>query len=86
MKLKSLEELEDFEEIRHGVLAFAWAMEQTLRFNDHKGGWGKMKPSEIMSRIEGEFEEMRTSNDNEEAAMESIDIANFCMMFYDNFA
>ena len=73
--------------LRPEVLTFAEAMEKKLKYNDDKGGWQWMSLGEIAERIDDELEELTYALDNGKrgsAADEAVDVANFCMMFFDN--
>lgn len=86
--------------LRPEVKAFAEAMERTLRENDHKGGWRYCELDYFMSRLGEERMELsramrpifKTLDKNDEiypeeiepAQHEAVDIANYCMMLWDN--
>ena len=84
--------------LRKEVQEFAEAMESTLLDNDHKGGWDDCDLIWLFERVEQEVEELRTalfvagaeeSNILKDKYIEDIkkectDVANFCMMVYDN--
>ena len=79
------------DKVRPEVMRFAEAMEKVLQKNDFKGGWDEMSLGEIFDRIEVEFKEAGDAWDSvkkrehyEKVSLELIDVANFCMMFYDN--
>lgn len=76
---------------RTEVLIFSEAMERVLRKNDHKGGWGEMSLGEIFDRVQEEFQEAEDAWESvkkrehyEKVSEELVDVANFCMMFYNN--
>lgn len=83
--------------LRPCVQKFANQMELVLRENDHKNGWDVMCAYELLGRISEERDELLRAidkfyeNDNETGNLrekmldEAIDIANFCMMIYDNY-
>jgi NTP pyrophosphatase (non-canonical NTP hydrolase) len=77
-------------EIRPEVLAFAQAMENVLRQNDYKGGWKDNDRKNIvylMRRLYqeiGEVEVALQDEDNVQTRRELVDVANFCMMLWDN--
>jgi len=75
---------------RPAVMRFAEAMERVLQKNDYKGGWDECKLSYLIDRIKGEYGEARekwdmvkSREDYGGVAEELIDVANFCMMFWD---
>jgi NTP pyrophosphatase (non-canonical NTP hydrolase) len=80
--------------IRPSVLKFAMAMEQELRANDYKGGWGDCSPRFLLQRMNEEADEVRhalddglargwTREDSERIRKEAADVANFAMMIAD---
>ena len=77
-------------ELRTEVLLFAYAMEQKLRKNDHKGGWKNRTNGELWHKFHGEIREFdeaminRATNDPRPILMEAVDIANYSMMIADN--
>lgn len=71
-------------EIRQSVLLFSLNMEEKLKANDYKGGWENEKNSFLIERIKGEFQELLEAKNNKEIQNECVDIANFCMMLFDN--
>ena len=76
--------------IRPEVMRFAQAMELVLRKNDYKGGWKDMGDYKLLERAYEELEECRIemrslkSGSMRRASREMVDVANFCMMFFDN--
>jgi NTP pyrophosphatase (non-canonical NTP hydrolase) len=81
--------------IRPEVMRFAEAMELKLRKNDHKGGWVNCDYEYLFDCARGEMQEAKEAFDLispyygedielKRTAEELIDVANFCMMFYDN--
>lgn len=81
----------DRQELRPAVERFAEAMEKTLRENDHKNGWEHMTNAEIFQRITQERDELLIALcDPADFARgckvrhEAVDLANFCMMLFDN--
>jgi len=75
---------------RPAVMRFAESMERVLQKNDYKGGWDECKLSYLIDRIKGEYGEARekwdmvkSREDYGGVAEELIDVANFCMMFWD---
>lgn len=72
---------------RLSVRGFARAMEEILRENDHKEGWEALSNAHLLGRIEDETKELESALLNgqwHEAQRECCDIANFCMMLFDN--
>ena len=74
--------------MRASVEIFARAMELTLQKHDtDKSGWKDCNISWLISRLEEELIELKHAFDNcdpESVIAESIDVANFTMMIYDN--
>ena len=77
--------------VRESVKRFAILMETKLRKNDHKGGWDEMSLGKIFDRIRDEeieariaWNDVKVQEDYEKVSCELTDVANFCMMFYDN--
>ncbi len=84
-------------DVRPAVQKFAEQMEKVLKDNDHKDGWEDMSPWDIVERIREESDELFLAinaesgypwSDNKEWCKaligEATDMANFCMMLYDN--
>jgi len=78
------------EYIRPEVMAFAHAMETTLRKHDHKGGWDEEGVGYLLDGVEREYKEAREAwnavkkqKDYYRVSEELIDVANFCMMFWE---
>ncbi len=67
-------------EIRLPVLRFARAMEEVLRRNDYKDGWDNCSDHYLNERLNEEVKEYNKAHEPEEV----IDVANFCMMIWDN--
>jgi hypothetical protein len=79
------------EYIRPEVMAFAHAMETTLRKNDHKGGWSECGLGYLLDGVEREYTEAREAwdavknqKDYYRVSEELVDVANFCMMFWES--
>jgi len=77
--------------LRPAVQRFAETMEKILRENDHKNGWEHMTNAEIFFRITQERDELLIAlHDPADFARgckvraEAVDLANFCMMLFDN--
>lgn len=76
--------------LRSAVRTFAEQMELVLRQHDsHKGkrGWKKARDSYLMSLLVKEFGKLVVSEaDDDHAKMRAnaLDLANLCMMVYDN--
>jgi len=80
-------EVKVIKKMRDEVVRFAEAMELVLAANDHKSGWGDLKPTEILVRLKMELKELEESlidQDPEEAMHEAVDIANFAMFLWTN--
>lgn len=79
------------QDLRPEVLAFACQMEETLRKNDHKGGWHNLSPQQMEFRLHHEVEELRQAlawavsygGHWEDVANEAADVANFCLFLHD---
>jgi hypothetical protein len=76
---------------REEVLLYSQAMERVLRKNDYKGGWNELSLGDILDRIDVELKEaheawnaVKKREHYDKVSEELIDVANFCMMFYDN--
>ena len=75
------------------VLAFARAMEEKLRKNEHKGGWDGEDPYDLLAMIVDETDALDTAlesylkDNNAEAVKkvlsEAADVANFCLFVAD---
>lgn len=72
------------EKLRTPLLDFSFEMEKKLRKNDYKGGWENEKNSFLTQRIKDEFQELLEAKNDKDIQAECVDIANFCMMLYDN--
>ena len=77
--------------LRPAVQRFAEAMEKLLRENDHKNGWEHMSNAVIFARISQERDELLLAlTDGADFSRrlkvrhEAVDVANFCMMLFDN--
>lgn len=84
-------------ELRPAVQKFAEQMEKVLRDNDHKNGWDDMDPWSLVGRIRGEADELFLALHKptkypfksdvpwcKAIEDEATDVANFCMMLFDN--
>lgn len=83
--------------MREEVQWFAERLEDTLRNNDHKGGWDNCTWSYLVSQLEGEIKELmdalprnwymcgrdRSGVDPEEVIKEATDVAAYAMMIAD---
>jgi hypothetical protein len=74
---------------RPAVMRFADAMELKLQVHDHdRDGWEKAPYRWIEQRIHEELKEADACDDDPywemKYAKELVDVANFCMMFFDN--
>lgn len=79
------------QEIRPAVMRFAKAMENVLQENDYKGDWYGCDFSYLFGGVgreyyeaKNEWDRTKTPDGYHKTARELIDVANFCMMFYDN--
>lgn len=76
------------EDCRPEVLAFALAMEERLRANDHKGGWKQERLQYLLDSAREEVEEVESAARSQrpmvDIARESADAANYLMMIADN--
>ena len=82
-------------DLRPEVAAFALAMEERLRANDHKGGWKRCSQRYLFNGILGELHELHAAWDLEPGAgelrfmrasrirAEAADLANYSMMLAD---
>ncbi len=74
---------------RAEVIAFADAMEERLRANDHKGGWRDCELGWLSQRLLEEWRELdgalwpEETRDPVEVIHEAADVANFAMMIAD---
>jgi NTP pyrophosphatase (non-canonical NTP hydrolase) len=70
------------------VLWFADRMENELRANDHKDGWGDLSERWLLNRLRQETKELqRVLGEGVPAdriISEAADVANFAMMIADN--
>jgi len=74
--------------LRPSVKWFAERMEQTLRKNDHKVGWGKCDLQYLSMRLTQERKELSeaiASKDAERIINECSDVSNFSLMLADKF-
>lgn len=72
---------------RKSLSLFSNAMENKLRQNDWKGGWEQLSVSYLIKRLSDEVEELKSAiktNDIKQISLESVDVANFAMMIFDN--
>ncbi|MDD5693564.1 MAG: hypothetical protein PHU86_03785 [Patescibacteria group bacterium] len=75
--------LDAYVTLRPSVQRFAQEMERKLKLNDHKGGWMKMTPTEILSDLAKERLELGQAlaiGDSENILEECADNANYLMM------
>lgn len=79
------------QELRPAVLAFARAMEERLRANDHKGGWEDERLPYLTGRLRQEFLELERevfpgygqTLDPARVRGEAADVACFALMIAD---
>lgn len=78
---------------RDEVWGFAEAMEAILRKNDDKGGWDRCDMGYLLARLKEETAELEealrkgvnlSTPMNRKIRKEACDVANFCMMIFDN--
>lgn len=75
------------DDVRPEVKKFAIAMEKMLRKNAYKGSWLKETPSYFVNRIIAHCGQLCDDVLYEElydSMIDCVDIANYCMMLYDN--
>lgn len=73
-------------EIRSAVYELAFAMEEKLRKNEHKGGWADCSWSYLQHRLDEELRELDHAivfGTPLETLLEAADVANFLMMIVD---
>lgn len=73
---------------RKEVVWFATLMEEKLRENDHKGGWGNCDIYYLIGRLQQECEEAYnaiTNHNIKNIPLECADVANFAMMIATKF-
>ncbi|MGG4499039.1 hypothetical protein [Brevibacillus reuszeri] len=82
-----LKELEGKIHPREHVRWFAGQMEAKLQENDHKGGWDNCDMDFLLSRLQGEVDELTAACvygiDPTQVIREGADVANFAMMISD---
>jgi hypothetical protein len=75
------------EYIRQEVMDFAKAMEDVLRKNDYKSHWLNCTYGYLLAGAQRELKEALDADDDpqnyDRVAEELIDVANFCMMYWD---
>lgn len=74
--------------VRPAVKWYAERMEETLRRNDHKGGWKRCDLQYLSMRLTQERKELSdaiASKDPERIINETTDISNFALMIADKF-
>lgn len=71
--------------LRPVVRAFARAMEQELKANDHKGGWHDCDPAWLLGRLREETDELAgaVAAGGPDVLAEAADVANYAMMIAD---
>lgn len=79
-------------EARPVVQWFAKQMEQALRKNDHKGGWDKCDPYDLLERLREESDELHEAIGPSgrmfpglAVIAEAADVANYAMMIADQY-
>lgn len=87
--------------LRPAIRRFAEAMETVLRENDKKGGWKDCDDTYLLGRLNEEISELKeeigclampaefyTGPYRQQFVIqkEAVDVANFCMMIFDNHA
>jgi hypothetical protein len=74
--------------VRPAVKWYAERMEETLKRNDHKGGWRRCDLQYLSMRLTQERKELAeaiASKDNKRIINECTDVANFSLMLADKF-
>ena len=69
------------------VMKFAIVMEEKLIENSHKTGWAHLSRKWILNRIKQEVKELEEAIELGNKSFiidECADVANFCMMMFDN--
>lgn len=85
----AMPELREHRGLRREVRAFALLMEQKLRENDYKGGWGECELPWLLGRLRQEVDELgavaqaRPPMGPEQVGREAADVGNFAMMIAD---
>ena len=77
-----------FEDCREEVKQFAISMEKALLENDEKGGWQNDGATYFADKIYQHTKEMNLAVNQvkyKTALKHAIDIANYCMMYHDNY-
>jgi len=72
---------------RESVSRFASEMEHTLSKHEDKGGWEKIPNSDLIHKAAHEMMELNAEIEKKDLSgimHESVDLANFAMMIYDN--
>lgn len=96
---KIVESESNAQKLRESVEWFSGKMEQKLKANTHKGGWGESELGWLFVRLKEEVEELHNaindrviptpffgvSHTEEEIIQECADVANFAMMIADKF-
>lgn len=70
--------------LRKEVARFAVLMEELLRSNEDKGGWGDCTLLFLKNELEKNFRRLRSCDSHEEFRRRCANIANFAMMLADN--
>jgi len=83
------QQIEPYPSFRNEVFYFARDMENQLKVNEHKGGWGKEHHEFLIKQLNNNlvdlFTELKnTDKDKYEITIRCTNIANFAMMIADN--
>lgn len=75
---------------RPSVVAFAYAMEERLRANEHKGGWQNMREEDLIHRCLEELQELQSelfalTKNPGRIRREAADVGNFAFFIADNY-
>ena len=71
-------------EIRPSVMAYAVAMEEKLRLNDHKNPWETVPLVSLFNRLLDEVKELSDAEGSDKA-LEAVDVGAFAMMIFSRF-
>lgn len=86
IELLSAPKREEFSDVREPVKKFAVAMEETLRKNDHKGGWDKCSVQYLLKQVEIQTIMLKCRVQgalSEDIKSTCKNVANYAMMIFD---
>lgn len=69
--------------LRKEVARFAYAMEEQLRANEHKGGWENSTHQSLMNELSRNYTKLHRCCSHEEYRRRCANIANYAMMLAD---